>query len=75
MKDAFDAELECFDDVVFVGRDWNGKLTLNMGRIDEMNPERGMVRVVRGARSSTTHKDTTQRKVWVETSKVAKIYR
>lgn len=70
--DAFSNFIRVDDPVVYAGKDHKDRITLNKGVVDMVKPDK--VRVLRTWSSCTDGADFTQRRVWVELRKVAKVY-
>lgn len=72
LLDAFGEDLRIHDEVMYAGRDYQRKPTINKGVIEDINFVERKVLVLRTERSGLSVADTTERRVWVEAAKVGR---
>lgn len=73
LTDPFGVQVRLDDDVFYAGTDHNRKPTINRGRVEAINIAERKICVLRSARSGHNIADSSQRRTWVDISKVGVI--
>lgn len=73
ITDAFGTEVMVSDNVAWVGRDYNNKITISKGVVEEIDDAGQKIKVYRTGRRGMRHSDDVERRLWVPLSKVCRI--